>query len=283
LTLWPRRIDASPLHPHIRTVKFDISRLLDAWEYKPGQVQVRRLKGRDGIQKIQLRLDLGILQMNAEGRPDGKRPLGHETLYHHLVSQLEKHRAAHGGDDEEFNLTGEDCTRLQQEAIQYHHRYICFYQLGDYLEVIRDAERNIEVFDFVDEFAETDDLSWALQQFRPQLILMLTRARGMLALEKKEFAAAAREVENGIASLREFYNAFERPELAEQSGEINSLESWLENLRSNRDTREDKPGATPADQTERQKLERALQEAVSREDYEQAARFRDAIRDLGTS
>ena len=176
----------------LRPMKHDISRLLDTWEYKPGQVLVRRFAAKDGTEKIQLRLDLGLLQMNAEGRPDGKRPLGHESFFHHLVSQLEKHRAANDGSDEAFVLSGEDCARLQQEAIQYHHRYICFYQLGDYASVVRDAERNLEVFDFVDEFAETDELSWALQQFRPQLLLMLTRARGMIALEKKEFAATAR-------------------------------------------------------------------------------------------
>ncbi len=261
-------------------MKFDISRLLDSWEYRPGQVLVRRLKPKGGREKIQLRLDLGVLQMDAEGRPDGKRPLGHESFFHHLVSQLEKHRAAHEGSDEEFILTGEDCVRLQQEGIQYHHRYICFYQLGDYAAVIRDAERNLEAFDFVDEFAETDEMSWALQQFRPQLLLMLTRARGMIALEKKEFAATAREVENGIASLREFYNAFERPDLTEQSGEIHSLEQWLENLRNNREKRGDKPEGEPPALTERQKLERALQEAVTREDYEQAARVRDALKNL---
>ena len=109
---------------------------------------------------------------------------------------------------------------------------------------------------------------------------MLTRARGMIALEKKEFAATAREVENGIATLREFYTAFERSDLAEQSGEIQSLEQWLENLRNNREKRGDKPEGEPLGLTERQKLERALQEAVSREDYEQAARVRDALRNL---
>lgn len=56
-------------------MKFDISRLLDSWEYRPGQVLVRRLKPKGGREKIQLRLDLGVLQMDAEGRPDGKRPL----------------------------------------------------------------------------------------------------------------------------------------------------------------------------------------------------------------
>ena len=111
---------------------------------------------------------------------------------------------------------------------------------------------------------------------------MLTRAKGMIALEKKEFAATAREVETGIASIREFYNSFERPDLAESSGEISSLEQWLENLRNNREKREEKPEAQPPQLSEREKLERALQDAVSREDYEQAALVRDALKNLRT-
>ena len=38
-------------------MKFDITRLLDSWEYKPGQVLVRRFQSKDGPEKIQLRLD----------------------------------------------------------------------------------------------------------------------------------------------------------------------------------------------------------------------------------
>ena len=44
-------------------MKFDISRLLDSWEYKPGQVLVRRFKPKGGPEKIQLRLDLGVVSI----------------------------------------------------------------------------------------------------------------------------------------------------------------------------------------------------------------------------
>ena len=91
---------------------------------------------------------------------------------------------------------------------------------------------------------------------------------------------AASELMPGIAAIREFFNAFDRPELANQSGEITSLEQWLENLRHNREKREAKPEPEPPQLSERQKLERALQDAVSREDYEQAARVRDALKNL---
>ena len=51
-------------------MNFDISHLLDQWDYQPGQVVVRKFVGKDGQEKIQLRVDLGLLQMNAEGRPE---------------------------------------------------------------------------------------------------------------------------------------------------------------------------------------------------------------------
>ena len=68
-------------------MNFDISQLLEQWDYQPGQAAVRKFTGKDGVEKIQLRLDLGLLQMNAEGRPDGKRPLGHASLYDYYQCQ----------------------------------------------------------------------------------------------------------------------------------------------------------------------------------------------------
>src|SRR5436189_4203927 len=111
---------------------FDISHLLEQWDYQPGQVVVRRFKGKDAKEKIQLRVDLGLLQMNAVGRPDGKRPFGRESLFDHFRARLEKQRRTKPSADDTFVLQAEDCAKLQQEAIQYHHRYICLFQLEDF-------------------------------------------------------------------------------------------------------------------------------------------------------
>ena len=75
---------------HIRGMDFDISRYLDDWEYQPGKVAVRRFKSKAGKEKIQLRVDLGLLQMDAFGRPDGKKPFGHDTLFEHYKNRLQK-------------------------------------------------------------------------------------------------------------------------------------------------------------------------------------------------
>src|SRR5580704_10909002 len=143
-------------------MSFDISSLLDQWDYQPGQVVVRKFRGKDGIDKIQLRVDLGLLQMNATGRPDGKHPFGHESLLEHYLAQREKFKLEHGGEEKDFRLGPDDCARLQQEAIQYHHRYICLFQLEDFDGVIHDAERNLKAFDFVQRYAGGEDLAWSL-------------------------------------------------------------------------------------------------------------------------
>src|SRR5215212_5550511 len=185
-------------------MNFDISNLLENWDYQPGQIVVRRFTGRDGQEKIQLRVDLGLLQMNVQGRPDGKRPMGHPSLFEYQEARLKKHTDDRGSDDG-FALRAEDCSKLQLEALQYHHRYICLLELQDYAGVIRDTERNLAVFDFVSQFAESEELAWSLQQFRPQLLLIQTRAKGHERLDAKRYVEALRAVDAGIAAVRQFY------------------------------------------------------------------------------
>lgn len=249
-------------------MSFDITHLLSKWEYKPGEISVRRIKGRDGEDKIQLRVDLGVLQMNSEGRPDGKKPFGHESLLEHYTARLEKYRAEHEGNDDGFTLSAEDCSKLQQEAIQYHHRYICLYQLKDYEGVLRDTERNLEVFDFVDEYAEADEMAWSVKQFVPQLILMRTRAIGESAVNEEDFEQAVAAIEEAIEQLTTFYREHQREDLLEASGELSALREWMEQIRLQRP------------RSELEKLEEELNAAVVREDYETAAQVRDALRRL---
>lgn len=266
-------VDRSPIDlaangVHITEMSFDISALLDQWDYQPGQVVVRKFQGKDGHEKIQLRVDLGLLQMNAKGRPDGKRPFGRESLLEHYMDLLEKFKREHGNDGKEFHLTAEDCGRLQQEFIQYHHRYICLFQLEEYDAVIEDTERNLKVFDFVEKYANSDEVSWLLQ-FRPQCLMMRVRARGAAALKANRYDQVVSLVEAGLEEIRQFYREHERLDLAEQSGEIQSLEMWLQEIQSKRPM------------TKREKLESALNEAVKNEDYEKAAQVRDELRKMG--
>ena len=92
-------------------MSLDITRILSGWPFEPGQITARRVRGEDGRDLIQLRLDLGLLQMEATGRPDGQRPHGYESLLEYHQDRLERHReesdAGAGNEAVEDNLHGE--------------------------------------------------------------------------------------------------------------------------------------------------------------------------------
>lgn len=67
----------------------DLTAILQDWPYEPGQINARLIRGDDGEPKIQLRLDLGILQMEAEARPDGQRPHGFDSLLEYYEARID--------------------------------------------------------------------------------------------------------------------------------------------------------------------------------------------------
>ena len=62
----------------------DLTQLLEEWAYESGRLNVRLIQGDDGEPKIQLRLDLGILQLNTTGRPDGEQVHESESYLEYL-------------------------------------------------------------------------------------------------------------------------------------------------------------------------------------------------------
>ncbi len=246
-------------------MSLDLNDLLRDWPHEPGQLKVRKILGSDGREKIQLRIDLGVIQMEMSGRPDGEEPHQCESLLEYHRSRAERAKKKKGG---KFELTADEVGDLQAEGIQYYHRYIALFQLQDYLGVIRDTQRNLDMFDFVTEHASTDELAWSVEQFTPYVRMMNTRAKASLALEREEFAEAVKLIEKGMEKIREFYASVENPELEQQSPELQFLAEWLDEVRAKR----------PVSKLER--MQREMDEAIRDEAYEKAAKLRDAIKAL---
>lgn len=163
---------------------FDLTEMLQDWDYKPGQVVARRFQGKDG-EKIQLRVDLGILQMNVLGRPDGKSRWGMSPGSISTGSVLNRPRPAPIArililpwGRRNAGVSNRNPSSITTDTFVF--------QLKDYEAVERDCIRNLEVFSFVDRFAESDDLSWSVVQFTPQLTMMRTRARGEARLQESD-------------------------------------------------------------------------------------------------
>jgi hypothetical protein len=209
---------------------YDISHLLKDWKHVPNATTVRKFDGKDGQSKIQLRVSLGLLQMNADGRPDGQGKLGHGSVYDYCVSRLRQHASEHNGVEALFFLTSEDCAELLEEFLQYHHRYICLLELQDYEGVRRDTDQNLKIIEMVDRFVRTSEAKWSIQQFFPQLILCRTRAAATDRIGKGDMAGALAAAKTGMLETAEFYQKQGREDLQKASRELQALERWIEEL-----------------------------------------------------
>lgn len=242
----------------------DIAILLNGWEYNSNEVTVRKIMGIDGREKIQMRLDLGVLQMETEGRPDGKRPYGRDCL----LEYFSERRTRTEEDRETFSLSADDCSELKQEAMQYYYRYLSLFHLGDYFGVLRDTQRNLRAFDMIRDHSVEDQDRLSVEQFRPYVMMMNTRARACLSLEERDFDLALEQIGQGIERIDTFFHEVERDELIEGCREIAFLEDWADRIRNNRPL-------SPEEQ-----LRRELRTAVEAEDYERAAKLRDEIKEM---
>jgi hypothetical protein len=249
---------------HLFRMSLDLNTILRDWPHENGAIKVRKIVGLDGREKLQLRIDLGVLQMELAGRPDGVRPFGYESLldYH-------QRRAAEALEEgKSYRLSPEQCAELQQEGIQYYHRYLSLFQINDFAGVVCDTQRNLDLFDFVVAHCDREELSWTLQQFRPYVLMMNTRAKASIFLAKGRFADAMTEIERGRDGIVDFFQKSNFPELAAKSSEIHFLEEWLEEVRAKR----------PLSKLEI--MQREMEKAVAKELYERAAELRDAIKQL---
>src|SRR5271170_4025769 len=113
----------SPSRDEGRMPSRDISPVLRGWDYEPGTINVRKIAGLDGSPKLQMRVDLGLLQMEVNGRPDGERPFGCESLLEYHEKQLAKLQRQQGS-EMGFHLTSNECQSLREEAIMYYQRYL---------------------------------------------------------------------------------------------------------------------------------------------------------------
>jgi hypothetical protein len=281
----------------------DLSDVLADWPYEPGQINVRVIRGINGEPKIQVRLDLGLLQMNLEGRPDGQRPNGCDSLLDYFERVLDgslrldpesldpadstpptapnapprkrqnagddgdiEFESVDDGDASELVLTPEQCKALRDEAAQYYHRYVALLVLEDFEAVVRDTSRNLRVAELCAEHAAEEEDRNALQQIRPYIHMMRARALASLSLRDDESKAAVLAIEIGLDAIRACYENAGDPSAFEESSEAQVLRSMREALLPK----------LPVSQ--KAELRERLRDALASENYELAAILRDELR-----
>lgn len=235
----------------------DIDTVLKGWDFQPGEVNARLVKTRNGRAVLQMRVDMGLLQMEIEHRPDGARPHGAETFYDYLVGEVVRE----GGS---FRLSREQCAEADREFIQFYHRRLCWLSLREYRRAARDADHSLAFLDFAREHSDDEEWTLSHEQHRPFVLFHRVQATALAELEEHGPEAAIAEINAGLGRFREL---FERYDAAEQYADdelVRRLMEMRENVRSRFEV-----GPTLTEQ---------LDEAVRAENYELAAELRDRIR-----
>jgi tetratricopeptide (TPR) repeat protein len=242
----------------------DLQPVIDDWPFESGQVKVRKIRGLDNRVKIQMRVDLGVLQMEMEGRPDGTRPFNHESLLEYHLGRLETHKRRNGT-DLGFVLAPDESRMLRDESLQYYHRYLANFAMEEYEAVIRDTQRNLDVLDLCAQYADEEGDQLALEVHRPYIVMMNTRAKALYSMQNGQFLTALAHVERGLMTIREFFKKFADAKAFNHSAEAIILKALRREIRKQ----------LPIDPI--RKLKQDLADAVAEERFEDAAQIRDSL------
>lgn len=245
----------------------DLHGVLRDWPYEPDKISVRKILGADGAVRIQMRVELGVLQMESEGRPDGYRPHGYKSLQHYHRSRVNKYQQKNGtalG----FSLSRQDCQELRVEASLYYRRYVALFVLEEYPGVIADTAHSLGLFDLCRDYAsDNDDRTW-LEEFRPYVLMMQARARAYQAIEENEATSALAHVNRGIIDIRAHFERYGKTEAEDRSEELKVLRGMAREL---------------GEKVPRDSLivtRKALRDAIEQERFEDAAKLRDTLKNL---
>jgi hypothetical protein len=234
----------------------DIDSLLKQWDFQPGEVNARLIRARSGREVLQMRVDMGVLQMETDLRPDGQRPNGAETYYDYLVGE-----AIREGDA--FRLSKEQCVEADREFVQYYHRRLCWLSLREYRRAARDADHSLAFMDFVRSHSPDEEWTLSHEQYRPFVLFHRVQASSLAALQDSGPEAAISEINRGLGQFRDLFARYDAVEQYDEDELVKRLHEMRESVRQRYEV-----GRT---------LDEQLAEAIRAENYELAATIRDKM------
>ena len=234
----------------------DIDSVIEGWDYVPGEVNARRITASNGRELLQMRVDMGLLQMEIDLRPDGIRPHGAETYFDYLVGEVVR-------EGEEFELSSEQCTESDREFVQYYHRRLCWLSLREYGSAVKDAEHSLAFMDFVREHSPDEEWILSHEQYRPFVLFHRIQAGALAALDDDGPEIAIAEINRGLDSFRDLFLQYDAEDQFDTDELVIRLRDMRESVRKRYEL-----GNT---------LDEQLAEAVKSENYELAAQLRDQM------
>ena len=247
----------------------DIDEAIQGWAYdpEPGDIMAREVRARDGRMVLQIRVDLGLLQLEVEGRPDGLRPHNFATYLDFLRHRAAARGLAPGGKAPSWLMEAVHCVESDREFMQFYHRRVAWLSLQRYDQALKDAEHTLALMDFVGRHSPTTEYITSHERFRGLVLFHRTQALAALALGRRKPEEAVDAVQDGITSL----TAHGEIMTSDRDVEDSVNDPLVEQLRVlENEIRKNFAVAKT--------LKEQLEEAVVAEEYERAARIRDQIR-----
>jgi hypothetical protein len=247
----------------------DLDDVIQGWPYdpEPGEVLVREVRARDGRTVLQIRIELGVLQLEVVGRPDGLRPHGCATYLDYLRHAAAVKGQTQAGKKSLWSMSSHQCAEADREFIQFYHRRVAWLALRRYDKAIQDADHTLALMDFIRQHGNDEDYVGSHEQFRGPVLFHRTQAATFLALERRrpeEAIDALREGVDGLTAHQRSWWEEHDPTDSPNPPLVESLRGIEQEIRKK----------FAVEKTLREQLD----EAVACENYEQAARLRDKIR-----
>lgn len=248
----------------------DLDELTQGWDCPPGELRARLVVGRDGNEVLQLRVDLGVMQMLLSGRPDGARYRGFPSAREYI-----EHEQRVDSPD----VAAGDWQELQRELQQTNYRRLAFVTLAEEALQANDTAGTCRHLQ-----GALDDVEVCLRQLwllsehgvrdaglislRPMLLFDRARLWAQLHVVQGQIEEAIEQAEEGAATLETILTelGYDDEQRDEDSG-VRYLRDLSHQLRR-------EYGVT-------QTLRERLEEALENEDFEIAAEIRDELRRRG--
>lgn len=174
--------DPFPVVAQVKDV--DLRGCLDSWPYDPA-TNVRIGCGEDGRQILLVRQPMGLQQLEMDGRPDGSRTYGEQTVLQFHNNRFDA--APRTIPATAFELTTEECAELFREASALNHRLAILLRVKDWPRIKRDAAQILGLLELVGRHARRIEDRVLLESWCPHISRIDSLADVMVKLDPGDF------------------------------------------------------------------------------------------------
>lgn len=262
----------------------DLDPIVEEWPAVSGGIRVRHVVGDDGRDFLQLRVDLGVLQMTFDGRPDGLRPHACDSVLDHLRDRIARSPAG-------LTLADDDREAIERETMQYYRRRIGLMALAEqakgeedvdladglYHRAIRDADHNLAIIELLE--AQDRDRGFVAEhvQYRPFILMHRATCLAERALLVDDADQAIEQLKSGTDAIETCLESEDEPDESDESDEADEAAALGVDTRAFAEALRLFERRIRKKYRRRRTLREQLDDAIEAEDYEQAARIRDQL------